>query len=150
MINQTQNQAGNPDEPIEIRDWTKSKLFTHLNDTFLLPDKDSRGVTRSYLVGVYTQENFRVERSVILQFESGISLAEQKKAVFYNVGLLVERLDRFLQQLQMPRLGFGTSVCPEEKWFTRILRYIDRTNVLGGFRMAIQHAPVPDAFSAHA
>jgi hypothetical protein len=150
MINPPIPQAANPDEPMAIRQWTKTKLYEHLNDTYLLPAKESRGVTRSYLVGVYTDRVYRVERSTMLQFESRITLAEQKKSVFYNVSLLVERLDRLLDQLGQNQLGFPEGSIPEEQWFTRVLRFADQNNILGGFRLPIRDAPVPELFSARA
>lgn len=150
MINPALPQGGNQDEPIEIREWTKTQLFNRLTETYLLPSKESRGITRTYLVAVYEGRVFRIERSVLLQFESHLTMAEQRKSVFYNVGLLVERLERLLRLENQRPLGFTVGTSPEEVWFTRIVRYLDPTNILGAFRIAVQGAPVPDIFAARA
>ena len=51
MLNQYDRGADN--EPAEIRQLTKSQLYKLLAAEWILPNKDSRGVTREYLAGVY-------------------------------------------------------------------------------------------------
>lgn len=149
MINPVEVE-GNLDEPLAIRGVSKTKLYRDLSDTFYLPKKDSRGITRSYLVRVYSNQVYRLERHLLLQFEAGLSVQESKKSAFYSVNLLAHRLERLLHQLHEQPLGFGDGVTPEEEWFTRVLRYVDRTNILGGFRVPVRDNPVPNIFCARA
>lgn len=140
----------NPQEPAQIREWSKSKLYSELSETYLLPSKESRGVTRSYLVRVFTNQVYRVERVAILQFETHLTVHELKKAVFFNVNLLVDRLERLMAQLNLPALGFGDGTAPEEDWFRRILRYVDPTNILQGFKLPVHGYQTPHIFPGRA
>ena len=68
MLNQYDRGADN--EPAEIRQLTKSQLYKLLAAEWILPNKDSRGVTREYLAGVYLNQLFRVGRLELQQFEA--------------------------------------------------------------------------------
>lgn len=149
MLNPT-NGLGDINEPPELRDTSKSKIYSNLAAQYLLPQKDSRGVTRAYLVQVYRGQVFRVQRQTILQYESGLTAEEQRKSAFYSVALLYERLEAYLREMDQAPLGFSLVVLPEEEWFTRLLRYVDPHNVLEGFLTRVTGSPKPPVFSARA
>jgi hypothetical protein len=140
----------NPNEPPEIREWSKTKLHAHLSEQFCLPSRESRGVTRTYLVLVYQNQAFRITRQELLQFESTLTPAENRKTPFYCVSLLYERLNLLLPMLGLLPFAFPENCLPEEDWFSRILRWADRFNVLEAFQRRINGAPPPHIFAARA
>lgn len=139
-------EVGDPDEPVEIRNLSKSKLYSLLEDELLLPSKESRGVTRAYLVQVYRRTVFTVNRRDIMHFEARLSLAEKRKNAFYCVSLLTEKLDILLPMLGLLPLGFPQNVSPEEDWFSRVLRYVDPFNLLEAFQRRVEGAAPPPIF----
>ena len=149
MINAVFHQV-NPDEPVELRELSKSKIYAQLASQWFLPQKDSRGVTRAYLVQVHRGDVFRVQRQVILEYESRLTAAENRKSTFYSVALLYDRLEAYLAEMQQRPLGFSLTNLPEEDWFSRILRYVDPYNVLEGFTIRVNGSPSPPVFSANA
>jgi hypothetical protein len=66
------------------------------------------------------------------------------KSSFINVGLLVRRLDVLLQQTGRLPLGFEQTALPDEDWLLRLVRFIDRTNILGAYRRAVRNSQPPD------
>ena len=149
MINTVVHQTAN-DEPIELRELSKAKIYTQLAANWFLPQKESRGVTRAYLVQVYRDQVFRVQRQVILEYESRLVPAESKKSSFYSVALLYDRMETYLHEMGQKPLGFSLTTLPEEDWFSRVLRYVDPYNVLEGFQARVNGAPVPPVFAATA
>ena len=75
-------QNPNLDEPVELRELSKSKIYSQLASQWFLPQKESRGVTRAYLVQVHRGDVFRVQRQVILDYECRLTAAEIKKSSF--------------------------------------------------------------------
>ena len=145
MINPV--ERADPDEPQETRELSKSKMYQILAEQYLLPDKDSKGVSRSYLVKVWRNMVYRVPRKAILEFESRLALDETRKQPFYTLSLLSERFDRFLLSLGMRPLGFGEFTCPEENWYSRVLRYVDDFNCLEAFQKRVAGASRPPVFA---
>lgn len=141
MLNEPEENERRLDEPEELRNLTKSKIYSNLSNTYLLPSKESRVITRSYLVSVFTGAVFRVTRTDMLQFESGINLTEQLKASFFSLPLMVEKCGMLLEQRGMPPLGYGPNL-PGEGYFTRVLRFVDPWNLAGGFCKAIRNPPM--------
>lgn len=149
MINTVVNNVAN-DEPLEIRELSKGKIYTQLAAQWFLPQKESRGVTRAYLVQVHRGQVFRVQRQAILEYECRLLPAELRKSAFYSVALLYDRLEAHLVELGYQPLGFSLTTLPEEEWFSRVLRYVDSHNVLEGFQGRVHGSPVPQVFSANA
>ena len=143
-------QNPNLDEPVELRELSKSKIYSQLASQWFLPQKESRGVTRAYLVQVHRGDVFRVQRQVILEYECRLTAAETRKSSFYSVALLYDRLEAYLVEMQQRQLGFSLTNLPEEDWFSRILRYVDPHNVLEGFAQRVSGSPTPPVFSANA
>ena len=130
-----------PNDPFQ--GLTKSKIYEIVSRDFVLPAKESRSISREYLIKVHQASIFRIRREQLLNFEATLSVEEQKKAPFFNVGYLLSRLNVLLQQQGMAPLGFTNNSQPDEPWFTRILRYLDRYNVLNGFKVKIRGSEPP-------
>lgn len=136
-------QGHHPDIPEEYRVQSKAKIYQNLSQTYFLPDKDSRGLSKLYLARVHRNMVFRVNRQVLLQYECGLQQDETLKTSFLNLGLLMSRMNLLLQQLAQPQLGFDQNTLPDENWLLRICRFIDRTNILGAFRRGVRDAIDP-------
>lgn len=132
-----------PEEPIEFRSATKSKIHEDVSRQYFLPDIDSRCCSRLYLIQVSRGDVFRVRRQDLLTFEVGLLAEMTTKSSFFNVSLLKERASIYLTQLGYPPFGFPVNTNPDEPWFTRVLRYIDPCNILGAFKVRIPGAPFP-------
>lgn len=132
------------DEPAELRTQSKNQIYSLLKTQFMLPEKDSRGVTRSYLISVYKKQFYRVERSDLLAFESKLTLQEQVKNSTLSVSQIVIRMDALLRQLGEAPLGFSEFNCPDEQWCWRIARFLDRANLLNLYKSPVEGSAVPD------
>lgn len=131
------------EEPEQLRELSKSKIFELLGRTYFLPDKDSRCITRAYLVAVHTGAVYRVERTQLLNFEVDLTFQEKVKSSFFHMGILRQRADILLQQLGLLPFGFPNNTNADEGWFVRVLRMIDPYNILGAFKTRINDARLP-------
>jgi hypothetical protein len=131
--------------PDIFRGLTKNKVFDLVAREYVLPSKDSRSITKQYLYQVHQGEVFRITKEVLLGFEATLQTDDFIKTPFYNVGYLIQRLDILLQQTGRRQLGFPAGVQPDDKWFTRILRYLDQFNILGAFKSRVRNAQPPNS-----
>lgn len=137
-------EVGRENEPLALRHLTKNQIYTRLSNEFILPAKDSRAVSRAYLCSIHQGTVFRVERHLMLQFEANLQMDELARGPAQNVTLVIERTNGLLRQLQRQQLGFAPGCYPDEGFLFRIVRYIDRTNLLGIFRRAVREAIAPN------
>lgn len=137
-------ELANPNEPEEIRLLTKGQLYENLGARLYLPDKNSKGVNRRYLVGVYTNEYFSVDLVFLKRFEVDLTASQVKKAPFVSLPDLYVKVNQMLRELNRPQLGFLPNHIPEERWLLRVTRYLDPRNVTGAFLEAIPDAPAQD------
>ena len=107
------------DRPAELRGLSKNQLYKLLNNEYLLPCKESRGVTSVWLVGVYRNQFFRVRRQDIQVFEATLSLEEAAKNSFFNLGAVMDRLRLLMPVLHLNPLGFADHVNPDEPWLNK-------------------------------
>jgi hypothetical protein len=135
---------GNEQEPNHVRGLSKNAIYKMLLTRWFLPDKNARGVTRSYLINVDQAQVFRIERQTILEWEARLTADEMIKASFLSLPTCVEKINHHLQQLQHRTLGFTRLNYPDESWLLRIIRYVDPFNLVGAFRRRIQGAPCPN------
>lgn len=135
-------------EPIEIRNQTKTQLYDLLKSKYILPDRESRGVSRQYLVAVYEGLVMRVERGVLLSFEANLDLSHLVKAGPVSISTVLRKLDTLQYQISARPLGFPDSGLPDEEWLWRIARYLDTNNILGLFRKKFMAVHCP-TFSCH-
>ena len=61
-----------------------------------------------------------------------------------KLSIIVERLNMLLQQIALPQLGFAEGIYPEESWVMRVVRYIDRVNLLGCYVRGIRNVVEPN------
>jgi hypothetical protein len=149
MYNQFEDQdERNAFLPPEFRNQTKAQIYSTLNNQYLLPAKDSRGVSKRYLARVHSNEVFRVGKIAILQFEATLVPEDVQKHNFLNVSIMVARLNQLLQLLHLPQLGFDAGNYPDEEWVLRIIRYIDGYNILGFYKRAIRNFQRPNILAA--
>lgn len=137
-------ELANPDEPEEIRMLTKGQLYDQLSNRLFLPDKNSKGVNRRYLVGLYTNEYFHVDEVFLKRFEIELTPGQLKKAPFVSLPDLYTKVNQMLRELNRPQLGFPPGAIPEEKWLIRVTRYLDPHNVTGAFLETIPDAPLQE------
>ena len=136
------NRIANEHEPAAIRGISKKKLHEMLCDEYFLPGNDSRGITRDYLVGVYTNVHFRIPLLEIKHFQADLTPGQLKKAPVLYCGQLVTKINRILEETHRRPLGFPPGVIPEEDWLVAVTRFVDRSNCLGIFLDAIPGAPL--------
>lgn len=143
MLNQPEEPQARAGEDPETRNMTKSQIFKLLSGTYFLPTFDSRALSRSYLLQVRRHAIFRIERHALLQFEATLELEHHAKKGSHNLTILVERLETLLQQLGERPLGFRPGCYPEECWVHRVVRFVDRSNLLEVFKLPIPGAIDP-------
>ena len=122
---------------------SKSVMYKILQRDFILPDIDARCTTKAYLARVQAGEVWRVRREQLLQFESGLTIEEQTKSSFFHIGVMKLRLERFMALSGVQEFGFPVGTNPDELWFSRVLRYLDPSNILAAFRTPVRNSPLP-------
>lgn len=132
------------EEPLELRTQNKSQIYNLLKSKFILPMKEARGVSRAYLVAVYENKVFRIERATLLHFEAGLTLEHQIKSGPINISTMVRRLDELQMQKKSVPLGFPEAGLPDEPWLWRVARVLDQSNLLGFFRKAVDGSIPPE------
>jgi len=144
--------AENNDEPAEIRGLNKNQLYLLLSETYLLPAPDSKGVNRTYLVGVYTNTNYRVNLVEYKRFEAELTPNQQKKVNLVNLAYTLRKLNSLLVESGQRPLGFPNFTIPEETWLTKVARWVDRKNLMEFFQVHIEPLGVPriDSERVHA
>lgn len=133
--------------PDIFRGLTKTKIFEIVNRDWVLPSKYSRCTSKQYLYNVHAGTVFRVSKEILLNFEANLTVEETLKSAFYNIGFLLRKLELLQAQLGRPILGFQGAIQPDDEWFSRILRYLDQYNILGGFKQRVRNAQPPRCHS---
>lgn len=136
--------VANPDEPEAIRHLKKKALYKQLSEQWLLPDENSKGVNRAYLVAVYNARVFRASLLDYKRFEIELTPRQLKKTPFLNTADAYVKMERLLAELALPGLGFEIGAFPEDNWLYKIIRYVDRNNATGVYLEPIRNARVPD------
>lgn len=147
MIIQIQDNP-RADEPEATRSLSKAQLFKTLSSEYFLPDKESRAMSRAYLVQVFENRVYRVHRHTILQFEAELQIDEVTRSTAHNITIVIERTNILLQQLGLNELGFRPSAFPDEGWLMRIVRHLDPTNLLNIFFRPVRGAVAPNVLAA--
>lgn len=138
---ETQQEIG--DEPDALRGMSKSKMYDMEARDYLLPSKESRCISKAYLIEVFRGTVFRVRNQEILAFEVNLTLEERMKASHFNLGVIKDKAAALLQMLGHQPFGFHGSNNPDEEWLSRVVRFIDPQNLLRGFRRRVANAPRP-------
>lgn len=141
MLNPVEN--ADPNEPAELRMLSKGQIFKMLSSEWAIPAKESRGVSRAYLVNVYRGEVYRVGRIHLQTFEAALTPGDMTRSTFFSMSVAYERLSNLMQILNLAPLGFSLTNLPDEAWFLRIVRYVDQYNILRVFRTRVPQAQRP-------
>lgn len=134
------NAEGNPNEPAEIRGLNKKELHEYMHETWHLPPYNARGVTRAYLVQVYTGRVFRVNDVELKQFLANLTKKMVKKVPFINSTDVKAKVEMILQELGLPPLGYPPNIIPDETWLLNVARYVDRSNIAAIFKKDIPNS----------
>ena len=132
------NARAHEDEPAELRDKSKNQIYALLAEEYFLPSVDSKGVNRTYLVGLYRGDHYRVRALDIKRFELELRPMQQKRVSLVNLAYMYRKLNALLLERGEQQLGFPDHAIPEESWLCKIARYVDRKNVLEFFSQAVQ------------
>lgn len=141
------DEEARADEPAETRDLTKKNLYKRLAEDWYLPDNNSRGITRTYLVGIFTNAHFRVGLVEMKQFLATLTSAQLKKAPYHSTANALAKINTLLAEMGLRPLGFPAGVIPEDGWLMNIARFIDRENISGLFLQAVPGFQNPDTQS---
>lgn len=128
----------NADEPEAIRNLKKKAIYKLLAETWMLPEENSKGVHRRYLVAVYRAEVLRIHAMEFKRFEVELTPAQLKKTPFISSGDVFAKIGRLLTEMGQPPLGFEVGLFPEDTWLYKVVRFIDRANATGVY---LQPAP---------
>ena len=145
-VRQAQQQA-NLDEPAAIRDMKKKVLYKQLSDQWFLPEENSKGVNRRYLVRVYTGAVYRILIMDYKRFDMELTPAQLKKAPFLSSADVYSKIDALLVEGGQRPLGFEVGCFPEDTWLYKVARWVDRINSAGVYLEALQAlagAPILD------
>lgn len=142
LVRPNQGQGG-PNEPPEIRNLSKHSLYNLLGEEYFLPPLDSKGVNRAYLVGVYTNRNYRVPLMDYKRFEAELTPAQMKKTALVNLAYILRKLNSLLREKGEHQLGFPDFIVPEESWLCKVARYVDRRNLMEFFSAQVQNFQHP-------
>lgn len=137
-------QGGGAEEPAEIRDLTKKALHERLSEDYFLPPNHARGVTRVYLVGVFTGRYYRVGLFDMQRFMAELTPQHMRKAPHINSNDVKAKVEVLLREHALPELGYPVGVIPEEGWLLQIARMLDQTNCTAIFTDAIPNPTEPD------
>lgn len=140
------NQASNRPK---TSGWTiaKKTLYSQLAETYHLPPKDSRGVSRKYLEKVQEGTAFRVETIELNKFLAELKPKQRYKAQFTCRYQVYSRVDRLLSELGKPGLGFEEGLIPKGDWLYRVARFIDPWNVCSVFEASLKAVPADEVDS---
>src|ERR1700753_3564814 len=92
-------------EPEPIRELSKKKIYEQLAEQWFLPEINSKGVNRAYIVGVYTGTFLRLPLVPVKQFLAGLTPGQLKKAPFHNASNAYAKLTRLIVELGENQFG---------------------------------------------
>ena len=124
-------------EASETKDLSKHKIYSRLNEQYLLPPEDSKGVCRSWLLQVWYGNVYRVGLRDFKTFEVGVTSTHMKRNGLTNLMHLMLRINGLLKGRGEKVLGFHEFTVPDEKWLCKIARYVDQSNVLEFFQLPV-------------
>lgn len=121
-------RLGDPNEPEEVRHLTKKLMHARLAEDWYLPDKNCRGVTRQYLVGVFRGNIFRINFYEMQRFLADLHKDQLKRVPYMNSADIKAKVEVQLQEQNFPPLGYAANIIPEEEWLVNVARWLDQPN----------------------
>lgn len=138
----TDNQLSSSEPQVK-----KKALYSQLAATYYLPPKNSKGVSQKYLEKVKEGSVFRVEIIELNKFLSDLKPNQLLKADFTCRYQAYYKIDRLLQEMSKPGLGFEPNLIPDGDWLYRVARFVDPSNVCGLFQVSLSAVPTTDQAS---
>ena len=87
-----------------------------LSADYFLPPRDSRGVSRTYLVSVYTHKYFRIGNIGLKKFMAELTPSQLKKAVFITKAETHYKVEQLLRETGKKELEFKSGLIPDGAW----------------------------------
>ena len=137
LIGNTQQE----EEDLDTSNLQKHELYELVSSKYMLPPFCSRGVTRDYLIDVKKDKVFRVETMQYKHFEINLTKEHFKKVGISNNAQLMKKLNILLIIDGKNPLGFNQYEVPDQNWLYKIARYIDTTNIMEFFEIAVTPPP---------
>lgn len=146
-LQRQQQHQGNENEPPEVRGLSKHQLYNQLAEQYLLPAYDSKGVNRTYLVGVFSNNYLRIPLMEWKRFEINLTPNQIKRNNLVNLSYMLRKVNGILRERGMNPLGFPDFIIPEESWLVNVARFIDRKNVMEFFSVELTPLGQPESES---
>lgn len=140
----TTERLGDPDEPEALRFLTKKDIHARLSEEWFLPDKNCRGVTRQYLIGVYRDTYFRLGLFDMQRFLAELNKDALKRVPYENSADIKAKVEVQLAEQGFRPLGYAPHIIPEEDWLVKVARYLDQTNNCAIFLHALDGGVTPN------
>jgi hypothetical protein len=147
-VRHREEEEARADEPEEIRGLTKRALHARLNVEYYIPECTSRGINRTYLVGVFTGAHYRIPLIEYRRFDAELTPTLKRRVPLLCLQESATKLTSLLAELRQPPFGFPPGVYPEETWFFNVARYVDRSNICGFFLSGLPAARPPECLTA--
>ena len=128
-MNPQDHSKSNPvDEPTDLKDLSRSKIYKLLAEDYYLPEKTCRAITRDYLIGIHTGQYFRIRLPDLKRFMADITPKLLKRTAHTTNHEVVEKLNALLKENNLLTLGFRNGNLPDSEWLNQVARYIDPCN----------------------
>lgn len=147
MMIERNPQVHNQNEPEVIKALSKHSLYKMLSAKYFLPPRNSRGVSRTYLVGVYTHKYFRIEHIEMKRFMVELTPNLLKKTIHTTKAETHYKIEQLLRETGMKELGFKSGLIPDGVWLYQMARYIDQYNAADIFEYSLSNPINPNANS---
>lgn len=133
--------------PPEFRRITKALLYMSLENEYLLPPKESKGVNKAYLVGVATNTVFRINMMDFRRFEIGLLPRHWRKQLWINLAIIYRKLTVMLRERNHLQMGFQDNCIPDEGWLLKVIRYCDQENIMEVFLESCPNPAIINCYS---
>jgi hypothetical protein len=126
------------DEPLELRGISKNKVYDLLAERYCLPERESRAITRDYLLRVHSGKVLRIGLNEMGLFKAKITPKLMKRAKYVNGADAAAKLNSLLKERGEPELGFTREAMPDNDWLFHVARFLDPSNTAGLFQRPLQ------------
>lgn len=138
-----------PDGDEKAQQAKKRTLYSRLSEKYFLPPIRSAGVTKKYLEKVEAGSVARFEIVKVKRFLADLKPSQLKKALYTNKYIVNKKVNKLLQEMGQPGLGFSGVLVPDGKWLYTVARYVDPWNITSVFEVTLQDMPDTKTDSFH-
>ena len=132
------DQGTRVDEPLELRELSKPKIYDLLAEKYFLPQKESRAITRDYLLKVYSGKCLRIGLKEMGLFKAKITPKLMKRLKYLTGADATLKLNSLLRERGELELGFTTESMPDNTWLFHTARYLDPSDTAGLFKYPLK------------